>query len=159
MVRIDFQHEPGARRCLGPQHVCPALVVRDESSERRIIHALVRRQRLFLFAPPFQYLRKAGHAATLVADGEAAVHALEAQPFDAVLMDINMPKLDGIGATRAIRRLARPRALTPIIALTANTMAGEREALLAAGMDAYLAKPIDQGQLLTALAKVSPCPA
>ena len=65
---------------------------------------------------------------------------------------LNMPKLDGIEATQAIRKLVEPLASTPIIALTANTMEGDREALLAAGMNAYVAKPIDQAQLFNALA-------
>ncbi|MEM1433875.1 MAG: ATP-binding protein [Pseudomonadota bacterium] len=133
------QDEPADR---APPNQLKLLVADDNPINRKIVAA---------------YLRKAGHTATLVDDGEAAVQALEAQPFDAILMDVNMPKLDGVGATRAIRRLDEPRARTPIIALTANTMEGEREALLDAGMDDYLAKPVDQAQLLSALAKFGPC--
>jgi CheY-like chemotaxis protein len=69
-------------------------------------------------------------------------------------MDIQMPRLDGVSATRTIRELSDPvKASTPIIALTANAMKGDEEAYLAAGMNGYLSKPIDNQQLREALAR------
>jgi len=69
-----------------------------------------------------------------------------------VLMDVEMPELDGPSATRAIRRLDGPVSRLPIIALTANAMAGAREEYLAAGMNGYVAKPIKLRELLAAIA-------
>jgi CheY-like chemotaxis protein len=69
-------------------------------------------------------------------------------------MDIQMPKMDGVSATRTIRELKDPlKASTPIIALTANAMKGDEEAYLAAGMNGYLSKPIDNRQLQEILAR------
>jgi PAS domain S-box-containing protein len=85
-------------------------------------------------------LGRRGHSVDVVADGRAAVEAVMAADYDVVLMDVQMPELDGLEATREIRArrpLPRPR----IIALTANALAGERERCLAAGMDGYLSKP------------------
>ncbi|OLN29035.1 Signal Transduction Histidine Kinase (STHK) with CheB and CheR activity [Desulfovibrio sp. DV] len=88
-------------------------------------------------------LTRRGHAVTAVADGHEAVEAAAAQDFDLILMDVQMPGLDGLNATRAIRRLPDPgRAGVFIVALTAHAMPGDRERILAAGLDDYLAKPL-----------------
>jgi CheY-like chemotaxis protein/HPt (histidine-containing phosphotransfer) domain-containing protein len=89
------------------------------------------------------FLQKQGHLVRVVSDGRSALAAIEAEPFDLVLMDVQMPEMDGLEATTAIRR--REAALgrhTPILALTAHAMKGDRERCLAAGMDGYLAKPL-----------------
>jgi CheY-like chemotaxis protein len=75
-----------------------------------------------------------------------------------VLMDVQMPELDGIEATRQIRALASPRGLVPIIALTAHAMTGAKEAYLAVGMDDFVAKPIDAALLLDKLSRLSAPP-
>jgi PAS domain S-box-containing protein len=85
-------------------------------------------------------LARRGHAIDIVADGRAAVNAARAKHYDVILMDIQMPELDGLDATREIRK-RKPAAPQRIIALTANVLPGERERCLANGMDAYLAKP------------------
>ena len=88
-------------------------------------------------------LRALGVDAKMVIDGAQAVAALRRQPFDAVLMDCQMPNLDGFEATRLIRSAERETGRrTPIIAMTANAFKEDREACLAAGMDDYLAKPV-----------------
>jgi two-component system sensor histidine kinase/response regulator len=96
-------------------------------------------------------LRGAGATCDAVGDGNAAVAAVQRVRYDLVLMDCFMPELDGFGATRQVRELQRsgrvPEAL-PIIALTAKAMRGDREACLAAGMDGYITKPVDQDELL-----------
>ncbi|MCW8997928.1 MAG: response regulator, partial [Kangiellaceae bacterium] len=84
---------------------------------------------------------------TLADDGVEAVKACEKSSFDLIFMDIQMPEMDGVEATRHIRKLKSSKARTPIIALTAHAMKGEKEKLLAEGMDDYLTKPISQAQL------------
>lgn len=94
-------------------------------------------------------LEKAGHAVVLAGNGQEALEHLAGGNFDCVLMDIQMPVMDGLTATRAIRdsetRQTLPR--IPIIAMTAYAMAGDRERCLAAGMDDYLAKPVGKAAL------------
>jgi CheY-like chemotaxis protein len=85
-----------------------------------------------------------------------AVEAMLRGDFDVVLMDIQMPELDGIGATRQIRALPSPKCDVPIIAMTANAQAGAREEYLAAGMDDYVSKPISPAALLGLLSKIVP---
>ena len=92
-------------------------------------------------------LAKAGHHVDVAANGVEAVNAVRALPYDLVLMDVQMPEMDGVSATRAIRALGGGRAAVPIIALTANAMKGDREKYLAAGMSDYTSKPIDPSKL------------
>ena len=99
-------------------------------------------------------LSKAGHRLEVVENGVDAVNAVQQIDCDLVLMDVQMPEMDGIAATRAIRAFGGDRARLPIIALTANAMKGDREACIAAGMDEYVTKPIDPQQLARAIAKV-----
>jgi signal transduction histidine kinase/CheY-like chemotaxis protein len=99
-------------------------------------------------------LRRAGAIVTIVGDGRAAVeNALradrDAEPYDVVLMDMQMPVLDGLEATRTLRARGYPHG---IIALTANAMAGDRGRCIAAGCDDFLAKPIDKETLVAAVA-------
>ncbi len=100
-------------------------------------------------------LSKVGHRVTIANNGREAVAAVEDGDFDLVLMDIQMPEMDGSEATRAIRSLGNAKSETPIIALTANAMAGDREKYLDAGMDDYVAKPIDPWKLTSAIARVT----
>jgi CheY-like chemotaxis protein len=104
-------------------------------------------------------LTKLGHRPTMAADGAAAVESFLAAraagtPYDRVLMDQHMPGMDGIEATRRIRAIEAeqeaPR--TPILALTANASAEDRDACLGAGMDGFLVKPLDRERLSAALA-------
>jgi CheY-like chemotaxis protein len=97
-------------------------------------------------------LERDGHLVTVVDNGEAAVAAAKATVFDAILMDVQMPVLSGLDATSAIREheLATGTRV-PIIALTAHALHGDRERCLAAGMDAYLSKPIQIAAIRSAL--------
>jgi CheY-like chemotaxis protein len=101
-------------------------------------------------------LAQMGYRADVAANGLEAIEALERQPYDVVLMDVQMPEMDGLEATRQICKRwpagARPR----IIAMTANAMQGDREICLAAGMDDYVSKPIRVDELVQALSRCQP---
>jgi signal transduction histidine kinase/CheY-like chemotaxis protein len=99
-------------------------------------------------------LTNAGHSCDIAANGLETVAAVMRHPYDLVLMDIQMPELDGIGATRRIRALPHEAGQIPIVALTANAMPEEREAYLAAGMNDYVSKPINRRKLFAAIARV-----
>lgn len=96
-------------------------------------------------------LQRAGFTIDLVADGNEALEAHRAQPYDVILMDCQMPTMDGFEASRQIRRLEQPQPV--IIAVTANALVGERERCLKAGMDDYLSKPFQAEQLVAVVRK------
>jgi PAS domain S-box-containing protein len=100
-------------------------------------------------------LRKAGHEVDAVGDGREAVAAVERVDYDVVLMDVQMPEMDGVEATRRIRALPAPKCDVPILVLTAHAMAGAKEHYLDAGMDDYVSKPIQPALLLSKLADLS----
>ena len=104
-------------------------------------------------------LGSCGHAVHMVENGLQAVDAVRRDDYDVVLMDIQMPELDGIGATREIRALGEPKCNIPIIALTANAMTGDEKYYLESGMDAYVSKPIRPVELFQKLAEVIVRPA
>jgi CheY-like chemotaxis protein len=100
-------------------------------------------------------LEKAGHSVTVVDNGRKAVEAFYRQHFDLILMDVQMPEMDGFEATEAIReREDWSVQRTPIIALTAHAMSGDRERCLEHGMDAYVQKPIDSAEMLSTIARL-----
>jgi CheY-like chemotaxis protein len=93
-------------------------------------------------------LEKYGHAVTVTGDGRQALAALDREAFDVVLMDVQMPEMDGFEATKAVRdREAGGPRRTPIVAMTAHAMKGDRERCLAAGMDDYVSKPVQRSEL------------
>jgi PAS domain S-box-containing protein len=101
-------------------------------------------------------LKKIGYQADVAANGLEVLKALGRKTYDVVIMDVQMPEMDGLEATRQIRQ-RWPEGLRPhVIAATANVMQEEREACLAAGMDAYLSKPIDRDELAAALSRFRP---
>jgi len=100
-------------------------------------------------------LEKHGHVVTVAENGQAALHACGAQTFDLILMDIQMPGMDGLEATAAIRKKEiATGAHMPIIAMTAHALKGDRERCLAAGMDGYVSKPIRTVELFAAIENV-----
>jgi signal transduction histidine kinase/DNA-binding response OmpR family regulator len=99
-------------------------------------------------------LEKAGHRADAVEDGRAAVRALRENLYDAVLMDVNMPEMDGFEATQVVRGAdfdGHPNQSVPIIAVTAHSMSGDRSACLRVGMNGYISKPFKSSSLLVAI--------
>jgi CheY-like chemotaxis protein len=113
------------------------LVAEDRLANRRLVQAILSRR---------------GHVSVFAEDGRKAVDLAVADRFDVILMDMQMPELDGLEATAAIREHERQSgAHTRIIAMTAHAMRGDRERCLAGGMDDYIAKPIHQTELLRLL--------
>jgi PAS domain S-box-containing protein len=96
-----------------------------------------------------------GHAITVAKHGGEAVAAVSRTRFDVILMDVQMPEMDGLEATRQIRACEAANRRTPIIALTAHAMTGDRDRCLAAGMDEYLSKPVHRDDLLALLARLT----
>jgi two-component system sensor histidine kinase/response regulator len=100
-------------------------------------------------------LMRMGHEVTVASNGLEALNEVSAKAFDVVLMDIHMPQMDGLEALQKIRALDGPVSKIPIIALTANAMKGDREKYIVAGMDDYVAKPINTTLLSKALIKAT----
>jgi PAS domain S-box-containing protein len=98
------------------------------------------------------FLEGAGHHVTVVDDGAQAVAAHTRAPYDIVLMDVQMPVMDGLSATTALRALPGDAGAVPIIAITANAMPGDRERYLTVGMDGYVSKPINRVSLAESIA-------
>jgi PAS domain S-box-containing protein len=103
-------------------------------------------------------LEEAGHEVESVKTGVQAVDAVTSRAFDLILMDMLMPEMDGLEATRAIRALPPPASETPILAMTANAMRADADACLEAGMDDFVSKPIDPDTFLDAVGKMLSAP-
>ncbi len=117
---------------------CRALVVDDNSTNRLILNVM---------------LTEAGGAVSEACDGLIAFEAFQKEAFDVVLMDVEMPRMDGLAATRAIRVLEEQQGLprTPIIVVSAFITRADQEASSAAGADLHLSKPVDMNTLLDAV--------
>ena len=102
-------------------------------------------------------LRREGYTVTIAENGEEALAAIEREQFDLVLMDVRMPKMDGLEATRTLREREGDGHL-PVIGLTANVMEGDREKCLEAGMDGYVPKPVRKQELFEAMAELQLLP-
>ncbi len=122
-----------------PAHGVRILVAEDHPVNQKFISLL---------------LQRLGHKATLCENGEAALEAFRTDDYELVLMDIHMPVMDGLTATRAIRALPSPRSQVPIIALTADVLQEARDQAKAAGVDAFITKPVTQEDLEAAMAAV-----
>jgi len=99
-------------------------------------------------------LHQMGYRADLASNGIEAVESVQRQNYDVVLMDVQMPEMDGLEASRQINARLKPNARPRIVAMTANAMQGDREMCIAAGMDDYLTKPIRVERLVEALNQV-----
>jgi two-component system, sensor histidine kinase and response regulator len=139
----------------GAQDAAPAPPGIPAPGTRRGLRILVVEDNEFNQELATKLLTKWGHVAVLAGNGNAALTALERERFDLILMDVQMPGMNGLDATQAIR--AKERATNthvPIIALTAHAMKGDRERCLAAGMDAYASKPIRATELFEVIARL-----
>jgi GAF domain-containing protein/CheY-like chemotaxis protein len=128
----------GGAEMLGERHPLRILLAEDNAVNQKLALRL---------------LSQMSYGAEVAGDGQQAIAALERGDFDVVLMDVQMPELDGLEATRRIRARWPDRPLK-IVAMTANAMAGDREACLAAGMDDYISKPVRAAELTAALERV-----
>jgi CheY-like chemotaxis protein len=101
-------------------------------------------------------LEKRGHSVALAATGGEALARLKDETFDVILMDVQMPDMDGLETTAIIREREKTSGTrTPIIALTAHTMKGDRERCLAVGMDSYITKPVEPNDLIATVEAVA----
>ncbi|MCA1909642.1 MAG: response regulator, partial [Magnetospirillum sp.] len=136
----------------------PALVaVEDEPRQGPPLRVLVAEDNSVNQQVAVGLLAKLGHRADVADNGAEALELVRHGDYDLILMDMQMPVVDGLAATRAIRELAGPKAQVAIIAMTANAMESDRQACLAAGMDDFLAKPIDRRRLAAILSRWSHC--
>jgi PAS domain S-box-containing protein len=144
-----------------PPAAKPALVTRHSlREERKSLRILLAEDNPVNQLLTLRVLEKHGHTVITAGNGRAALERLENGDFDLILMDIQMPEMDGLEATAAIRKDEGPAGKRlPIIAMTAHAMDGDRERCLAAGMDGYISKPIRAEDLIDAIDKLGSSPA
>lgn len=123
---------------------CRALVVDDNGINRRVARS---------------FLEYYGIVIREASDGNEALEIMSRETFDFVLMDIHMPGLDGEEAFKRLRTSGSLNRLVPVIALTADSMHGDREKYLSKGFDGYVSKPIDERTMITAISKILSVPA
>ncbi len=141
IVAAEATPESAPARELRPARTLRLLLAEDNAVNRKVACSL---------------LAKQSHSVLAVGNGVEALAALSRERFDAVLMDVQMPVMDGLEATRAIRERERAHGgHVPIVALTAHAMKGDRERCLDAGMDDYVSKPLRAADLAAALARVT----
>jgi two-component system, sensor histidine kinase and response regulator len=129
-------------------HDAPRLAAPRISSAPESLHVLVAEDNAVNQQIARRLLEKRGHTVVVVGDGRAAIDQLQREAFDLVLMDVQMPVMDGVEATAAIRARERQTgAWLPVVAMTAHAMKGDREKYLAAGMDGYVSKPVQKEAL------------
>jgi PAS domain S-box-containing protein len=128
-----------------------------EAAGQRQLHILLAEDNPINQRLAVRILEKRGHCVTVACNGREAVAILECASFDLVLMDLEMPEMGGLQATASIRRREQGSGRhVPILALTAHAMKGDRERCLAAGMDGYVAKPVQARELYQAIAQLLP---
>ncbi|GAB4271446.1 MAG: hypothetical protein Kow0080_16870 [Candidatus Promineifilaceae bacterium] len=133
----------------------PSMTIFDaELAKKHPLHILLAEDNVINQKVALRMLERLGYRADVAANGMEAIDALERQHYDVVLMDVQMPEMDGVAATKAIRRRWQKDDTPWIIALTANALAGDREKYLACGMNDYISKPVKPEELMQALTAV-----
>jgi signal transduction histidine kinase/DNA-binding response OmpR family regulator len=151
MLFAGFSSPVPARRI-----AAPVLTIDPQMATRHPLRILLAEDNLVNQKLALRLLGQMGYRADLAANGLEAIAAITRQIYDVILMDVQMPELDGLDATRRIRGLQLAAGQPRIIAMTANAMQGDRETCLAAGMDDYIAKPIKVEELIGALLRAHP---
>jgi len=153
--RIGFQSSPGVGStfwCELPLPVAAEVLAIAErpasAAQRRVARILLAEDVPMNQIVTSSILCKAGHTVEVAEDGQAAVEAVRAGDFDLILMDMQMPRMDGLQATAAIRRMEDGRRSIPIVALTANALSDQLQLCLDAGMNDHVTKPIERDTLL-----------
>ena len=136
---LQQSHELTANSAIEPERLLNVLLAEDSNANREVISKI---------------LEKAGHNVTGVANGLDAVQSAASGTYDIILMDIQMPEMDGVEALKRIRCLPDQAGQIPVIALTANALQGDREKYIQQGMDGYLAKPVRAKDLFSVLSQV-----
>jgi signal transduction histidine kinase/DNA-binding response OmpR family regulator len=131
----------------------PAAAAADSAAPLRPLHVLLAEDNQINAVLATTLIRRAGHRVDVAPNGEAALRALGAGVYDIVFMDMHMPVLDGLEASRRIRAMDGPCGRIPIVALTANATAADRQRCMAAGMDDFLTKPFEAADLHAMLAR------
>ncbi|MGE4088414.1 MAG: response regulator [Immundisolibacter sp.] len=144
----------GPRRPLPPPAPVPAAPEPVALARKLPLRVLVAEDHVINQRVALRLLQRLGYRADLAANGLEVIDAVERQQYDVVLMDIQMPEMDGVQAARWIAQRRGAGGRPHVIAMTANAMPGDREAYLAAGMDGYVAKPIEIDELAAALLQV-----
>ena len=151
LPQVDAAEPRPRRDAAPPPHAAPL------ASGNRRLHILLAEDNVVNQRLALRLLEKRGHDVVLVQNGAEALATLETSAFDIVLMDVQMPVIDGFAATAVIRERERStNRHVPIIALTAHALKGDDERCLAAGMDGYIAKPIDPERLFALMAALVP---
>jgi len=146
----------GTRTQKEPQAPPPLVTRHSLKDTRRHLEVLLVEDNAVNQLVVLRLLEKHGHAVTVASNGKKALAALEERSYDLVLMDVQMPEMNGWEATQAIREKERRTGLhIPIVAMTAHAMKGDEEKCLAAGMDSYLTKPIRSQNLLLILDEIT----
>lgn len=136
----------------GPQEACTRHTLREE---QRRLHILLAEDNPVNQVLALRLLEKRGYTVTVAPNGRQALAELEEQPYDLVLMDVQMPEMDGFEATAAIRAKEAPGGRhIPILAMTAHALKGDEERCIAAGMDGYVSKTIRTSELFSAIEKL-----
>jgi len=153
-LKLEGNGKPMGKAQLWPNH--PPVDPSSGAELRSPLQVLVAEDNLVNQRVAQRLLERNGHAVVLANNGKEALARYEETQFDLVLMDVQMPEMDGFAATAAIRKIqeANPRR-APIVALTAHAMKGDRERCLAAGMDGYVSKPIRPPVLFAEIDRVT----
>ena len=142
-------------QALGADGAQPLITRHSLREQRRRLNVLLVEDNKVNQTLALRLLEKLGHVTLLAHNGREALEACASTRFDVILMDVQMPEMDGFEATARLREIERAREqYTPIIAMTANAMPGDRERCLAAGMDEYIAKPVQPAALAATLASI-----